>query len=132
MGLKGFIIGQNFRQLHFGTPHALNPSSRSFTDDMLKTVANTNGIVGINLEGVKETPEGYANDMVRRIEYLVDKLGDRHVGFGSDMLQSSNDGGMIKTLLSEIIILLAAKKYTQQTIDRIAYTNWQRVLNEKL
>jgi membrane dipeptidase len=115
-----------------GTPHALNPSSRSFTDDMLRTVADTNGMVGISLEGVKETSEGYANDMVRHIEYVIEKVGDSHVGFGSDMLQPQDATGPVKTLLPEIISLLTSKKYTQQTIDRIAYQNWQRVLNETL
>ncbi len=115
-----------------GTPHALNPSSRSFTDEMLKIVADTNGIVGISLEGAKETKAGYTNDMVRHIEYVINKIGDKHVGFGSDMIQSADSTGTFKTLLPNVVNLMKSKGYKQTTIDKIAFENWRRVLRDTL
>jgi membrane dipeptidase len=112
-----------------GTPHSLNPSSRTFTDDMLKMIASANGIVGISLEGVKESSSGYADDMFRHINYVVQKVGDNHVGFGSDMIVPGDE---IKTLLPDIINLMASKGYSESTIDKIIFENWKRIFKSTL
>jgi membrane dipeptidase len=115
-----------------GTHHALNPSSRTFTDEMLQTIAASNGIVGISLEGVKETHAGIAEDMFRHIDYVAEKAGEDYVGFGSDMILPVNENGDVKTFLPDVLNIMSLKGYSESTIQKIASGNWKRVIENTL
>ena len=60
---------------------------RNLTDDQLKTLGNAGGVVGINFESsfLKEGSH-YAtvDQIITHLNYMVDKAGIEHVGFGSD------------------------------------------------
>lgn len=70
-------------------PTKLTPTIRSKSDDLLKAVAETGGVVGVtalsmfvrlNDSEVRPT----VDDLITHIDYLVDLLGPDHVAIGSD------------------------------------------------
>ena len=59
---------------------------RNKTDEELRLVAETGGVVGILFVPFFLTSEGRAdmNDVVRHVEHAVDVCGEEHVGIGTD------------------------------------------------
>ena len=117
--------------------YALSKSARNLTDDQLKAIADTDGLVGLNFavgflreDGKNEadTPLGL---MVRHIDYLVEKLGIDRVGFGSDF-----DGATIPaemgdvTGLPKLVDALRKHGYDEPALHNICYQNWIRVLEK--
>lgn len=120
-----------------GNVHALCPSSRNLTDDQIKAVKDSNGIIGINFsikflrkDGklILDTPLDIILD---HIDYLVRKIGVDHVGFGSDF-----DGTQIPSDLKDVShmpkMMEALKKrgYGKNDLEKIAHLNWRRVIQD--
>ncbi len=69
--------------------------------------------------------------MVRHIDYIINRIGVDHVALGSDF-----DGTTIPDALgsaADLQLLIAELRkagYDQETIDKIAYKNWIRVLEK--
>jgi membrane dipeptidase len=65
---------------------ALAPNRRNLTDDQLRAIAKTGGIVGVNFHSPFLVPSGRAQikDVVRHIRHIVDVAGKDHVAIGSD------------------------------------------------
>lgn len=65
---------------------ALAPNRRNLTDDQLRAVARTGGIVGVNFHSPFLVPKGRARvgDVVRHIRHIVKVAGEDHVAIGSD------------------------------------------------
>ena len=70
--------------------HAICPSSRNLTDYQLDAIRESDGMVGLNFEVSAVRPDSYDEPdtplavLVRQIDYLVERMGIDHVGFGSD------------------------------------------------
>ena len=70
--------------------HALCPASRNLTDKQLDTIKASDGMVGLNFAtGFLRADGGWDPDtplstMVEHLDYLVERLGESRVGFGSD------------------------------------------------
>ena len=70
--------------------HALSPHSRNLTDKQLAAIRDTNGIVGVNFATSFLRPDGRQNAdtpaelVVEHLEYMLKKVGEDGVGFGSD------------------------------------------------
>ena len=66
---------------------ALCPHSRNLTDEMLRALGNTGGLVGVNYcaDFLKEGANDATMEAVlQHTLHLIDKAGVEHVGFGSD------------------------------------------------
>jgi membrane dipeptidase len=65
---------------------ALTPHPRNLTDDQLRGIARSGGVVGVNLYSRFLTAHGRATiaDVVRNVTYLVRVAGVDHVAVGSD------------------------------------------------
>lgn len=67
---------------------------RNLTDEQIKVIAERNGVIGINayknIAGVKEG-EDPIKKLADHIEYMVDLVGPRHVGYGFDLCNSYYD-----------------------------------------
>ena len=66
---------------------ALCPHSRNLTDEMLRAIGNTGGIVGVNYYAHflrENTNDTTMEDVLRHTLHLIDKAGVDHVAFGSD------------------------------------------------
>lgn len=112
-----------------GAAHALSPTSRALTDEQLAAIAESGGIVGVSLEGPEVQPSRRVTEMVRQIEYLLERVGVGGVGLGSDLYRkpcAEHPGG--DSQVQELLEALAAAGLDTDTISRIAVDNWMRVL----
>jgi membrane dipeptidase len=117
--------------------HALTPHSRNLTDRQLDAIRESDGLVGINFgtmfiraDGRKD-PDTPLDELVRHIDYLVDRIGIDRVGLGSDF-----DGTTVPADLKDashlpaLVSLLRSKGYDDVAVRKICSDNWIRVLEE--
>jgi membrane dipeptidase len=115
--------------------HALCPSTRNLIDEQLDAVRDSGGIVGINFavgflreDGLLEAETPLAT-VVRHVDYLVERMGIDHVGFGSDF-----DGAKVPKAIGDVAGLpalldaLASRGYDEDALRKLAHENWLRVL----
>ena len=117
--------------------HTLCTHSRNVTEKQMDAIKETGGLMGINFgvsflreDGQKVTATPLS-EMVRHIDYIINRIGVDHVALGSDF-----DGTTIPDTLAsaaDLQLLIADLRkagYDQDTIDKIAYKNWIRVLEK--
>ena len=116
--------------------HALCPQARNLTDPQLKAIRESKGMVGVNFDVAFLRSDGQRNAdtsidvILEHLEYLMDYLGEEHVGFGSDF-----DGALIGTELEDVTGLhrlierMQQRGYSKTLIENICLNNWVRVLN---
>jgi membrane dipeptidase len=115
--------------------HALCATSRNLTDDQLREIARSEGIVGV-VFAVRFVRADAADDadtpiatVVAHIRHAIEVAGIDHVGLGSDF-----DGATMPSELADVAALprlLAALRndgLTAAEVDQIAWGNWRRVL----
>jgi membrane dipeptidase len=115
--------------------HALAPTPRNLTDRQLDAIKESGGIVGVNFYTgfLREDGGREANTPIRRIvdhfQYLVERMGIEHVGFGTDL-----DGALIPDEVHDVAGLprvMAALRdagFDDASLTRLAHANWLRVL----
>ncbi|MFV7442435.1 dipeptidase [Acinetobacter pittii] len=115
--------------------HALCPQARNLTDPQLKAIRESKGMVGVNFDVAFLRSDGQRNAdtsidvILEHLEYLMDHLGEEHVGFGSDF-----DGALIGTELEDVTGLhrlierMQQRGYSKTLIENICLNNWVRVL----
>jgi membrane dipeptidase len=117
--------------------HALCQQTRNLTDRQLDAIKESDGMVGVNFavsflraDGGRD-PATPLSEIVRHVDYLVDRVGINRVGFGSDF-----DGAGIPAPLKDVAGLpkllsaLAKSGYDSKSLRKIAYENWLRVLRK--
>lgn len=116
--------------------HAVTPSSRNLTDKQLAAIAESGGMVGLNFGTLFLRPDGRRSpdtpwdDLLRHLDHLLAKLGEDHVGFGSDF-----DGVEVPKVLGDatglpaLMKTLTAHGYSASLLQKLAWDNWQRVLH---
>ncbi|WP_151826609.1 dipeptidase [Acinetobacter oleivorans] len=119
--------------------HALCPQARNLTDSQLKAIRESKGMVGVNFDVAFLRSDGQRNAdtpidvILEHLEYLMDHLGEEHVGFGSDF-----DGALIGTELEDVTGLhrlierMQQRGYSKTLIENICLNNWVRVLDRIL
>lgn len=127
---------------------ALFNHPRNLSDDQIKAIASSGGVIGINsyFSKVDETDPGKVrtsddetetiHDVVKHIEYIVDLVGYDHVAFGFDFNMYLGDFG-VKGLESteqipDLVKLLVERGHSLDNVKKIAGQNWIRVLRETL
>lgn len=116
---------------------ALCPSSRNLTDDQLRALADSGGLVGINFGVSDLRPDGEDDpdtplDLIfEQIEYVADLIGIEHVALGSDfdgtiVPDGVGDASDLGLLLRD----LAERGFRHEELEQLAYGNWLRVLDE--
>jgi membrane dipeptidase len=115
--------------------HALCPSTRNLTDDQLRAIGASEGIVGIVYATLFVRPDGREDAdvplsvLVDHVRHAVEIAGIDHVGLGSDF-----DGASMPDDLPDVAALpallhaLADAGFTADEVERIAWGNWRRVL----
>ncbi|MDO7534279.1 dipeptidase [Acinetobacter pittii] len=115
--------------------HALCPQARNLTDPQLKAIRESKGMVGVNFDVAFLRSDGQRNAdtsidvILEHLEYLMDHLGEEHVGLGSDF-----DGALIGTELEDVTGLhrlierMHQRGYSKTLIENICLNNWMRVL----
>lgn len=119
--------------------HALCASPRNLTDRQLEQIRDSGGMVGLNFstsflraDGMGSTDVGL-DVMARHIDYLIEKLGEDHVGLGSDF-----DGCTLPdpikdvTGVPKLFQALADKGYGPDLLAKLAHDNWLACLETTL
>lgn len=117
--------------------HSLIPKARNLTDEQLKAVASSGGVVGVifsvnDLAGERR-PRNDApiTAIIKHISYIAELVGTDHVAFGSDF-----DGTKIPSELKDVsrfqtlVALLQDAGFSQEEQERICWKNWLRVLED--
>lgn len=117
-----------------GNAAACCPNPRNYTDDQLRQVAASGGVVGVFFAKTYVTGRdrpASIDDVVRHVEHLRRVMGIDHVALGTDF------GGIITGHVSGLDSLdrmpdfwaaLARAGYTDDMCERIAFRNAARVL----
>ena len=115
--------------------HVICPSSRNLTDDQIKAVGQSGGLIGLNFANGFLRPDGlWKNDtgfdiLLRHLDRLMELAGADHVGLGSDF-----DGARIPAVIGDVAGLpnlveaLRGHGYDEATLRRLCYDNWIAVL----
>lgn len=115
--------------------HAICPVTRNLTDAQLAAIRDSDGIVGVNFEVSATRPDSHddpdtpIDTLVAQIDYLVARLGIDRVGFGSDF-----DGATMPNAIGDVAGLpvlldaLRARGYDRESLEKLAWRNWLRVL----
>ena len=117
--------------------HALCPSTRNLTDRQLDAIRDSEGMIGLNFEVSSLRGDGRdeANTplkvVVRHVDYLAERLGVDHVGFGSDfdgatMPREIGDASGLPNLLTALM----EHGYGEAELRKLAHGNWLRVLRK--
>jgi membrane dipeptidase len=115
--------------------HALCAATRNVTDDQLREIGASGGIVGIvfcpaflRADGADEADTPLST-LVAHVRHAVEVAGIDHVGLGSDF-----DGARMPAALADVAGLprlveaLRDDGFTEAEVARIAWDNWRRVL----
>ena len=115
--------------------HAITASSRNLTDRQLAMIAERKGMVGVNFATIflrrdgRRSPEMGWSPLLRHLEHLINRLGEDHVGFGSDF-----DGATIPASIGDVTGLpalqaaLRAHGYDTALLRKLCHANWLDVL----
>lgn len=115
--------------------HAVTPSTRNLTDRQLDMIRDSGGMVGLNFATVFLRPDGRKNPamgwdpILRHLDHLIARLGEDHVGFGSDF-----DGATMPAVIGDVaglprlIAALRSHGYDDALIEKLAHRNWIAVL----
>ena len=115
--------------------HALCAQPRNLTNAQLEAIAASEGFVGVNFgnaflrsDGARNTDTSL-NEIVKHLCFLLDKLGEDGVGFGSDF-----DGISVPDALGDVAGMpklfkaLIAAGVDEKLQEKLAWRNWLRVL----
>lgn len=117
--------------------HALCASARNLTDRQLDAVRDSGGIVGVNFhvgflraDGQRDGATTSLTEIVRHVDYMVERMGIDHVALGSDFDGATMPGDLRDAAgLPKLMDALAAAGYDDAALRQIAYGNWLRVLD---
>lgn len=115
---------------------ALCGHRRNLTDDQIKAVAQTHGIIGINFYPLFLSHTGNAHfvDIIRHIEYIAGLAGPAFIGIGSDFDGFSDlpEGMTGVEDLYRIMEALLRLNYSQHDVEGIAGINFTSLLSRVL
>ncbi|MFD1927878.1 dipeptidase [Sporosarcina siberiensis] len=116
---------------------------RNLTDEQIKAIANTGGLIGVNAYGsFVDSKEPTLSKVADHISYIVNLVGIDYVGLGMDFvdyLQSYDLGddlsNMTKGLedvgkLPDLLTELLSRGFTTEDINKIAFWNFYRFLTK--
>ena len=115
--------------------HALCPSTRNLTDRQLDAIRDSDGLVGVNFatgflrDDGRMLPDTPLELIRRQLDYLIERLGEDRVGFGSDF-----DGAVVPRAIGDVagrpklIAYLSRHGYSAALLDKIGSQNWLSLL----
>ncbi len=117
--------------------HAITEHSRNLTDNQLRAIADSDGMVGLNFAAAFLRKDGKMlsnvplSQMLKHIDHLINILGEDRVGLGSDY-----DGAVVPEELSDVSALPKLRQamkehgYGETLIKKLCHLNWLRVLEK--
>ena len=119
--------------------HVLCQQSRNLTDTQLDCIRERKGMVGVNFataflrEDGQRRADTPLQDILRHLDYLITRLGEDKVGFGSDF-----DGALIPQDLGDVAglprLVTALRKhgYSEALIEKLCWQNWVDVIGRTI
>lgn len=116
--------------------NALCRTARNLTDRQIDAIGSTDGVLGVNFhvgalraDGARD-PNTPLTEIVRHVDYVVNRIGIDHVAFGSDfdgavMSQELGDASGLPRLMA----LLQERGYCDDDLTKLAHGNWVRLLS---
>lgn len=129
---------------------ALSDAARNLTDDQLKEIAKTGGLVGLNSFNLfvsQSIPEQTIDRFVDHASYIAEKIGVEHMGFGfdffeflsTDSMKSYSDQDTSYTTgledCSKVPVLLEKMRnagFTKEELEMISWKNWHGLIQKVL
>lgn len=117
--------------------HAICPHARNLTDDQLRTIAESDGMVGLNFAAAFLREDGRMlsdvplTQVLKQLDYLIGILGEDRVGLGSDY-----DGAVVPDDIKDVSMLprlrdaMETHGYGKELIKKLCHGNWLRVLEK--
>jgi membrane dipeptidase len=115
--------------------HALSPCPRNLTDDQLRAVAESGGVVGLNFNvsflraDCQDQPDTPIETMLRHLDHMLAILGEEGVALGSDF-----DGCTLPTEIGDVgglprlVAAMRQAGYGEELIAKICRGNWLELL----
>ena len=115
--------------------HALCPVPRNLTDDQLRAIRDSGGVVGVCLSVSELRPDGHnraatpLSDVLRHMDHMLGVLGMDGVALGSDF-----DGALLPEAvgtaagLPALVGAMAGHGYSDHLLHKLCHGNWLRVL----
>ena len=131
---------------------AVSPHMRNLSDDMIRALAKTGGVMGMNRadgfihpDKAKQTVEGLAD----HVDYIRDLVGIDHIGCGFDFEDYVDQAALSKNGIDNedpagtkgiesaaqahnFLDVLESRGYTQEELEKVAYKNFYRVFKQVL
>ncbi len=119
--------------------HALCASPRNLTDRQLAVIRETKGMVGLNFatfylrEDGRASPDMGWEELLRHTDYLIEHLGEDHVGLGSDF-----DGCIVPRPIGDVtgvprlLEAFAQHGFDDALLAKLARDNWLSLLDRSL
>ena len=117
-----------------GSVYALCPHSRSLTDEMIKALAATGGMMGIAFyPGFIDQSNPTLERLLDHIEYVADLVGIDHVGIGSDY-DGMSDVPVIPEVsqLPSLTEAMVKRGMNDEEVAKVLGGNFLRVLEETI
>lgn len=117
--------------------HALTQVARNLTDKQMDAIKESRGLAGLNYAVTMLRPDARDNaatplsDMIRHIDYMVERMGIDCVALGSDF-----DGATVPADIHDaagnqkLVAALRDAGYAPEDIAKLCRENWLRVLGE--
>ena len=125
---------------------ALAGAARNLTEDQLKAIRDTNGLVGLNafndfISDIREEQD--VDHLVHHASYIADKIGVEHLGFGFDFFEflntdfmksySDQDDSLLRGMedCSKVPVLLEKMRkagFTEKDLEMISGGNWLNLI----
>jgi len=111
------------------------PNARNLTDDQLRVIGQSGGMVGLNFATAFLRPDGQMladtplETMLRHLDHMIGLAGEDYVGLGSDF-----DGAMVPEGIGDIAGLPALRAamrghgYDEALMEKLCFGNWLAVL----
>ncbi len=117
--------------------HAICPHSRNLTDEQLRAIAESDGMVGLNFavaflrEDGRMLADVPLSQVMKHLDHMMGILGEDRVGLGSDY-----DGAIVPEDLTTVAGLPRLRQamkehgYDDPLIEKLCHGNWLRVLEK--
>ena len=117
--------------------HAICPHARNLTDDQLRCIRDSGGMVGLNFATAFLRPDGKMlpdvplEIMLRHLDHLIGILGEDHVGLGSDY-----DGAVMPETLTSaadlphLVEAMRHHGFGEALITKLCVENWLSTLDK--
>jgi membrane dipeptidase len=116
-----------------GNAFALSRHWRNLTDDQLRALADNGGVIGISFvpKFVQQDEQGTLHRVVDHIAYVLDLVGEEHVGIGADFDGMGRDTVPAPAhvgLMPELTQAMLRRGLPEAVISKVLGGNFLRVL----